>query len=278
MWNSLSGVLSNCPNLIVWSVQVLSKLDEATHDFLLATSVLPRLSVELCNFVTARTDARPRLDQLEALNLFIFSLDDERRWYRYHHLFAEFLEQRLCDRDPARARALQERASAWVEESGYPLEAIELALRQAQPERAARLLDALGLFDKGQAGPLEHLARQIPKRVLEQFPNLELERIYGWEADWDFTRSRSGLNRLKRVLQGWRRGQRAIPAHVDLEYIAAKIAHREMMVLFVSDDMPGTRKACEGWLAARHSADPHMEVSTPARCWRRDASTTTVQE
>ncbi len=241
---------------------VLSKLDEGTHDFLLATSILPRLSVELCNFVTGQTDARPRLDLLEGLNLFIFSLDDERRWYRYHHLFAEFLEQRLCDRDPARARQLQERASVWFEESGLPLEAIELALRAQAYERAARLLDALGLFDKGQAGPLEHLAKQIPKRVLEQFPNLELERIYGWEADWDFTRSRSGLNRLKRVLQEWRRGQKAVPAHVDLEYIAAKIAHREMMVLFVSDDMPGTRKACEAWLAARHCADPHMAIST----------------
>ena len=97
---------------------VLSNLDDGTHDFLLATSILPRLSVELCNFVTGRNDARSRLDLLETLNLFIFSLDDERRWYRYHHLFAEFLEQRLCDRDPVRARQLQERASVWFEESG----------------------------------------------------------------------------------------------------------------------------------------------------------------
>jgi LuxR family transcriptional regulator, maltose regulon positive regulatory protein len=241
---------------------VLSNLDAGTHDFLLATSILPRLSVELCNFVTGQNDARLRLDLLETLNLFIFSLDDERRWYRYHHLFAEFLEQRLCDRDPGRARLLQERASVWFEESGCPLEAIELALRAQAYGRAARLLDELGLFDKGQAGPLEHLARRIPKSVLEQFPNLELERIYGWEADWNFTRSRSGLNRLKRVLHEWRGGRRPVPEHVDLEYIAAKIAHREMMVLFVSDDMAGTRKACEEWLAARHCADTHMEVST----------------
>jgi LuxR family transcriptional regulator, maltose regulon positive regulatory protein len=241
---------------------VLSRLDDGTQDFLLATSILPRLSVQLCNFVTGRDDARPRLDLLETLNLFIFSLDDERRWYRYHHLFAEFLEQRLRDREPARARRLQERASVWFEQAGYPLEAIELALRAQAYERAARLLDALGLFDKGEAGPLEHLATQIPKAVLEQFPNLELERIYGWEADWNFARSRAGLNRLKRVLHEWRRGQRAVPQHVDLEYIAAKIAHREMMVLFVSDDMAGTRKACEAWLAARHCADPHMQIST----------------
>jgi ATP/maltotriose-dependent transcriptional regulator MalT len=241
---------------------VLSNLDDQTREFLLATSILPRLSVELCNFVTGHTDARLRLDQLEALNLFIFSLDDERRWYRYHHLFAEFLEQRLCDHDPLRARQIQERASVWFEESGCALEAIELSLRAQAFGRAARLLDELGLFDKGQAGPLEHLARRIPKSVLEQFPNLELERIYGWEADWNFTRSRSGLNRLKRVLQEWRSGRRPVPEHVDLDYIAAKIAHREMMVLFVSDDMVGTRKACEDWLAARHGADTHMEIST----------------
>ncbi len=241
---------------------VLSNLDAPTQDFLLATSILPRLSVELCNFVTGQNDARQRLDVLETLNLFIFSLDDERRWYRYHHLFAEFLEQRLCDRDPNGVRQLQERASLWFEESGCAVEAVELALRAQAHERAARLLDGLGLFDKGQAGALERLAQRIPKGVLEQFPNLELERIYAWEADWNFTRSRVGLNRMKRVLHEWRSGRRPVPEHVDLDYIAAKIAHREMMVLFVSDDMVGTRKASEEWLAARHSADPHMEIST----------------
>jgi ATP/maltotriose-dependent transcriptional regulator MalT len=241
---------------------VLSNLDAGTHDFLLATSILPRLSVELCNFVTGQSDARQRLDQLETLNLFIFSLDDDRRWYRYHHLFAEFLEQRLCDRDPLRARQLQERAAEWFEASGSTLEAIELALRAQAHERAARLLDELGLFDKGQAGALERLARRIPKNVLEQFPNLELERIYGWEADWNFTRSRVGLNRMQRVLLEWRSGRKPVPEHVDLDYIAAKIAHREMMVLFVSDDMVGTRRASEQWLGARHCADAHMEIST----------------
>ncbi|MEP6547558.1 MAG: LuxR C-terminal-related transcriptional regulator [Gammaproteobacteria bacterium] len=241
---------------------VLSNLDSGTQDFLLATSILPRLSVELCNFVTGQSDARQRLDVLETLNLFIFSLDDERRWYRYHHLFAEFLEQRLCDRDPNRVRYLQERASLWFEESGCALEAIELALRAQAHERAAHLLDGLGLFDKGQAGALERLAQRIPKGVLEQFPNLELERIYAWEADWNFTRSRVGLNRMKRVLHEWRSGRRPVPEHVDPDYIAAKIAHREMMVLFVSDDMVGTRKASEEWLAARHNADTHMEIST----------------
>jgi len=109
-----------------------------------------------------------------------------------------------------RARQLQERASVWFEESGCPLEAIELALRAQAYERAARLLDVLGLFDKGEAGRLEHLAKRIPKTVLEQFPNLELERIYAWEADWNFTRSRSGLNRLKRVLHEWRSGRRPV--------------------------------------------------------------------
>jgi LuxR family transcriptional regulator, maltose regulon positive regulatory protein len=241
---------------------VLSNLDERTHDFLLATSILPRLSVELCNFVTGQNDARRRLDHLETLNLFIFSLDDERRWYRYHHLFAEFLEQRLRDQDPKRARQLQERASVWFEEAGCSLEAVELALRAQAYDRAARLLDDLGLFDKGQAGALERLAGRIPKSVLEQFPNLELERIYGWEADWNFTRSRVSLSRMKRVLKEWRGGRRPVPSHVDLDYIEAKIAHREMMVLFVSDDMGGTRKACEEWLAARHCADAHMEIST----------------
>jgi LuxR family maltose regulon positive regulatory protein len=241
---------------------VLASLEEHTLRFLLDTSVLLRLNAEVCNFVTGRTDARAQLDLLESLNLFIFSLDDERRWYRYHHLFAVFLEQRLRDSDPERVRALHLRASEWFDDAGFGLEAIEHALRARDYVRAARQLDRLSLYERGQVTLLERLAARIPEPVLEQFPNLQLERIWGWEADWDFVKSRAGLNRLKRVLQEWRNGSRPVPEDVDPDYIAAKIAHREMMVLFVSDDMAGTRKICREWLAARHCADTHMQVST----------------
>ncbi len=242
--------------------EVLTRLDEPTVRFLLETSILTRMCTDLCNHVTERTDARARLDSLEAANLFLFSLDEERTWYRFHHLFATFLEQRLREFYPERARTLHERASVWLEDNGCAIEAIEHALRARSFARAARLLDRLNLYENGQIALQERLALQIPLPVLEQFPNLQLERIWGWEADWDFAKSRAALQRMRRVLQDWRAGKRPVPEDVDIDYIAAKHEHREMMVCLVSDDMAGTRRLSERWLAAGHPTDRHMEVST----------------
>jgi LuxR family transcriptional regulator, maltose regulon positive regulatory protein len=242
--------------------EVLARLDESTVSFLLDASILTRMCTELCNHVTGRTDARARLDALEAAQLFLFSLDDERTWYRFHHLFAAFLEQRLREFYPERARMLHERASVWLEQNGCAIEAIEHALRARSFLRAARLLDSLNLYENGQIALQERLALQIPLPVLEQFPNLQLERIWGWEADWDFAKSRTALQRMRRVLHDWRTAKTPVPQGVDIDYIAAKHAHREMMVCLVSDDMAATRKLCERWLAAGHPTDRHMEVST----------------
>ncbi|MEP7243674.1 MAG: LuxR C-terminal-related transcriptional regulator [Gammaproteobacteria bacterium] len=254
-----SGTNKNVADFL--QTAVFESLDDALLRFLLETSVLPRLTADLCNFVTGRSDARLQLDRLEALNLFIFSLDDERRWYRYHHLFSVFLEQRLRDSDPTAVHAVHLRASTWFEESGFQLEAIDHALRARAYSRAADLLDRASLYDRGHLRILEGFATQLPQSVLEQFPNLQLERIWKWEADWDFPRSRAALGQLARVLHAWRCGLRVAPLHVDLDYIAAKIAHREMMVAFVSDDMAVARRLCKQWLAARHPADVQMQVS-----------------
>ena len=77
--------------------EVLAGLPRETQDFLLRTSILERLSGSLCNAVTGRADGQALLEELEHLNLLIIPLDDERRWYRYHALFAEILRARLRD-------------------------------------------------------------------------------------------------------------------------------------------------------------------------------------
>lgn len=241
--------------------EVLARLDEETCRFLLDTAVLTRMNTELCNHVTQRWDARARLDELEAMNLFIFSLDDERNWYRYHQLFAEFLEQQLRELDPERARELHERAAQWLAENGQEVEAIGHALKARSFRRAARMLDELGLYEQGQIALQERLVAQIPQEVLDQFPNLQLERHWGWQTDWEFTKCRRDISQFKRLEHEWRSGARPVPQGVDLDYVAAKIAHRELMVCFVTDNMGATRRLCERWLAAGHPVDAHMELS-----------------
>ena len=80
--------------------EVLDHQTPETRDFLLATSILPRLTGPLCAAVTGRDDAKAVLEQLERSNLFLVALDDRRTWYRYHHLFGDVLRARLLDDQP----------------------------------------------------------------------------------------------------------------------------------------------------------------------------------
>ena len=95
--------------------EVLNRQPACIQTFLLLTCLLNRLSAPLCDAVLARESGHSQtmLEYLERANLFITSLDDERRWYRYHHLFAEVLRHRLAQTQPDRARDLHHRASEW---------------------------------------------------------------------------------------------------------------------------------------------------------------------
>ena len=108
--------------------EVVHRQPEDVRDFLLRTSVLTRLSGPLTDAVTGRTDGRAMLETLDRDNLFLVPLDDQRRWYRYHHLFADMLQARLLDERPGEVLELHRRASAWHEQDGDITAAIEHAL------------------------------------------------------------------------------------------------------------------------------------------------------
>ena len=95
----------------------------------------------MCNAVTEREDGKEMLEVLERSNLFLIPLDDQRQWYRYHHLFAEVLQAHLMEAQPDRAAALHGRASAWYERNGLRSDAIRHALAAKDFERAAGLIE-----------------------------------------------------------------------------------------------------------------------------------------
>jgi LuxR family maltose regulon positive regulatory protein len=95
--------------------EVLQQQPPELQEFLVQTAVLERLSAPLCNAVTGRDDSEALLSQLEQANLFLIPLDDVRAWYRYHHLFAEFLGQYLRRTYPGLVSTLHRRASEWYE-------------------------------------------------------------------------------------------------------------------------------------------------------------------
>jgi len=126
--------------------EVFSRQSADVQSFLLETSILDRLTAPLCNAVTKRNDATEKLDYLEAANLFLISLDDERGWFRYHHLFADLLQNQLIKSHPnGLLTTLHFRASQWFEKEGLTAEAIDHALAAGDFERAANLIEAIAV-------------------------------------------------------------------------------------------------------------------------------------
>ena len=94
--------------------EVLQRQPDRVHTFLLQTSILGRLSGPLCDAVTGQDGGKAMLEALDRGNLFLVPLDDRRRWYRYHHLFADVLRARLLDEQPDLLPDLHRRASDWT--------------------------------------------------------------------------------------------------------------------------------------------------------------------
>ena len=110
------------------AAEVLSALPEDLRDFVLRTSVLERLSAELCDVVTGRDDSGVMLEEADRRNLLLVALDDRRHWFRYHHLFADALRDGLHRADPQAELELHRRAAGWFEPAGSAPEALRHAL------------------------------------------------------------------------------------------------------------------------------------------------------
>ena len=117
--------------------EVLARQPGPVQAFLLQTSILGRLSGPLCDAVTGQDGGKAMLAALDRANLFLVPLDDRRRWYRYHQLFAGVLAARLLDEQPGQLPGLHRRASGWYQRNGEPSEAISHALAAGDFGRAA---------------------------------------------------------------------------------------------------------------------------------------------
>jgi LuxR family transcriptional regulator, maltose regulon positive regulatory protein len=154
--------------------EVLTRQPALMQSFLLHTSVLERLSGSLCEAVTGQQGSQAMLEALERANLFVVALDDERRWYRYHHLFAEVLNNRLQQADPGLVPDLHRRASAWYEAHGFVVEAVQHALAAPDLEQTARLIEQHGIpiVFGGQYHALLGWMDRLPEALVRAHPML----------------------------------------------------------------------------------------------------------
>lgn len=158
--------------------EVLQQQTERVQTFLLRTSILDRMCGPLCDALLPPSDSgQETLERLEHANLFIVPLDHERRWYRYHHLFAELLRQRLHQTSALSAEDKASnhiRASEWYEKNDLMLEAFHHAAAANDVERAARLIEGKGmpLHIPGAATAILNWLQSLPTTVLNAQPEL----------------------------------------------------------------------------------------------------------
>jgi LuxR family maltose regulon positive regulatory protein len=154
--------------------EVLHRQPEHIQKFLLQTSILDPLSGPLCDAVTENQNSQQMLNLLEKANLFIFSLDNERNWFRYHRLFADSLNQRLQHRHGEIVPGLHRRACDWYDKRGLKYEAVDHALAASDYDRAAFLLEDMAetVWDRGQQVKLTQWFSHLPKRLISSRPEL----------------------------------------------------------------------------------------------------------
>jgi len=161
--------------------EVLEHQSEQMRTFLLETSVLERLSGELCDAVTGRPGSQALLEQAERAGLFLVPLDEVRGWWRYHHLFADLLRARLQQEQPDRVPELHRNAAAWSAERGLADDAIRHAVAAGEMTWAARLIeqhyDAV-FFLHGEGSTIHRWLSALPEDLVRCRPRLVLTQAF----------------------------------------------------------------------------------------------------
>jgi len=218
--------------------EVLRRQPERLQQFLLHTSALERMSGPLCDAILDVADwdapSRETLQQLDAANLFVVPLDDEREWYRYHQLFAELLRARLQETDAAHLPELHRRAAGWYEAQGWGSEAVHHALATGDHELAAdviqRQIMKLSTWSRLDVSMLLRWLGALPEGVLRSRPWLWLFSFRARYSAGQVVDSVQELDELDQALQ-------ANPSLPDAERVLRLVAADRASLAAVRGDV-----------------------------------------
>jgi LuxR family transcriptional regulator, maltose regulon positive regulatory protein len=198
--------------------EVLEQHPEEMGKFLRATAVLDRFNASLCQALTGRADSKAILQRLEQANLFLVPLDDGRVWFRYHHLFADYLRSGLS---PDEAAQHYRAASRWCDQNGFLFEAVQYALTSGDADFAAdvieRALERSATWASGNVAQFLTWLEALPPQTVSQRPQLSLNAsriLFTWGR---FDQAESAIDQAEQALQ-------ALPATPDTEQLLALAA------------------------------------------------------
>ena len=236
--------------------EVLQQQSEDVQSFLLQTAILDRLSGPLCDNLTGRMDSRSLLAQLEAANLFVIPLDEERRWYRYHHLFSDLLRNQLTRSQPELIPELHRRASQWYKKYGDIQAAIDHALQDTDLTEAAHLIEqhALPRLYQGQVAMVIGWFDRLPEAVLESAPMLCISKAWAFAVMQRITRQ----GEVERALQAADQALDSVNAGEALRALVA--GHAASIRAFLPQSSVLTGKAPEELIALSQEAQRLLPV------------------
>ncbi len=228
--------------------EVFEQQPPIIQEFLLKTAVLERMSASLCQAVTGRADSQAILTQLAQSNLFLVPLDDERGWFRYHHLFADVLANRLQQTWPDMLPDLHDRASRWFESREQADEAVAHALAGGDVERAADLVEqyAFAVLKFNREMTLAEWLAALPDDVIRQRPWLCVHHAYinQWIG-------------LREQVELWlRRAEQAAANEPKDERLIGHIAARRAHWALVTGDVAGVVEQARKALVTLPQSDP----------------------
>jgi LuxR family maltose regulon positive regulatory protein len=180
---------------------VLDQQSDELRNFLMETSVLEGLCGSLCDAVTGRTDSAGVLAQLEHENLFLVAVDDRREWFRYHHLFAQALNEELGRRYSERRPEFHRRAGAWFEARGDIGQAINHAFAGGDLDTAATLVAAhwFAFLNLGRLATIRGWLATFPRPIVEADARLLLVEAWISGVQGDAEGGLHALSAARRV-------------------------------------------------------------------------------
>ncbi len=182
--------------------EVIQQQSEEIRAFLTQTSILDRFNADLCNALTGRDDSQDVITRLEQSNLFIIPLDDERRWYRYHHLFADYLNTLLAKPEKIR---LYKAASQWHALNNSMVDAVRFALTSTDIDFAADVIEQAlscdSTWSDGNLAGLTAWLEALPSEAIRSRPRLGLHTSRVWYLQGRFDEAEKLLVQTKGLLQ-----------------------------------------------------------------------------
>jgi LuxR family maltose regulon positive regulatory protein len=174
--------------------EVVGRQPVEIQRFLLSTSVLERLCNPLCNAVLGgQSGSDVIMHQLEQANLFIVPLDNEGYWYRYHHLFRDFLQTQLKKSDSDRIPILHRAASEWYTSQQLLGEAVSHALETQDWDYAAGVVEKHGMtmFNRSELSILRRWCEAFPEEIFRTHPMLCI--LQGWALSLSYRKENRKL-------------------------------------------------------------------------------------